>query len=607
MTVVQEAQFTGIRLDPAVYDRNLKSLISVDFSTAELIQSTPLPNGLMPLAGRDGAATFAWPDSNSNNLPWLGRTTMPNVRAPALINIFNPGVGNVLLHSSGQGREIYLLLQRLSRHQAIMVIEPMPWVIALVLRLHDFSEAMARRRLLFFVGPESWEKLRDFLLAHDGFLSPDRVLAWPWFTQSVISETTDRLAAIHSAVAQSRAEKAAQYDHAIAAGPRQTATPSIAIISNRCDGPVRTMADRINAGATQLDWPCKQFILDDPSCVHPTAVERAIHDANPSVLILLDVLPTGLSHGLPQRQIFILCTHKESLAENWLHEMPTTAKLGVLTDAQMQEAEAAGVPVANVMLVRPAALPNLIDTSRAQSSRNRILVLADGGDSSAEAAGLRLTTHVRLWNAAEKIIAQRIDDYRDEHADDVLSRSEQSAQIKLESDEVRHGLADRIRRRLGPLLLRRLYCEALIEADIPFDLYGSAWPQSSPSLIAHHRGPWPLSDKLPALLASYGAVIVIEPSVSDGMMDSLAAGLVGFARGNRDHAQDDGCRNVLGDLPALMTYNDRRSLISSLRKFQSNPSACVTQTTATSQQLSREHTWTQRLREITEFCTQSEP
>jgi hypothetical protein len=190
--------------DVAIFENNLFALSKYQPEGIDRLRESCGPLTLCPARGRDGAATFAWTDEGGLT-QWLGRTTMPTVRAAALADAFQAGDGNVLLAGFGQGAEVDLLLKRFAPHQAVMVVEDCPWAAACVLKLYDFSAALRGGRLLVFSGADAWQTLEQFLAHHDGYLEPQRILSWPWFNAQQATEVSQRLKAINARLAAHRA------------------------------------------------------------------------------------------------------------------------------------------------------------------------------------------------------------------------------------------------------------------------------------------------------------------------------------------------------------------------------------------------------------------
>ncbi len=585
--------------DPATFEANIAALEALSPSAArELCSATP-PSSVQLLAGRDGSPTYAWNDQQ-DRLNWLGRTSMPSVRAPALVDAFDPGSRNILLDGFGQGAEVRLLIQRLAPHQAVMALDENAWAVALSLRLYDLAADLRAGRLLLFAGPEAWVALRGFLLEHDGYLTPERVLAWPWFDPAAIGEVTDRLSAVNSEVARHRATKYAEQRRRPAAESERGRSRTIAIISNVPDAGVRGFAAQLEAAADSAGRPWVSFVLNDPAMVHPHAVEKALEEAAPSVLVLLDAVPEELQYQLPKAPVLIACTHGLPLASNWLERLPPTARLAVTTDAQRRQAVESGIDSPRLVLLPPAATTGLQASASPQG--DGIVVVAQGGDASAQSAGLHLTSHRRLWKAATDILLERCDTYQDDQAESVIRDAERRLGIHLDSEEVRQGLVTRIRRILGPTLVRRGYLLALAEAGIGFDLFGG-WA-GDPILGKHDRGNWPKPPEVRSALAGAGLIISIETSgrLAPELLDGIAGGLAAFVRAHRLDDTPDGLSAVLQPGEHVRRFDQRRALVDLVRRFQARSTDFRERAAAGTRHVNSKHTWACRLDSIIQAC-----
>lgn len=582
--------------EQAIFEANLAALAEHGPRSAEALQAAGPPANVRPVVGRDGTPTYAWMD-DAGVMRWLGRVTMPRVRAPALIDAFQDGGRNVLLRGFGQGAEIELLLRRLASYQAVFVVDETAWTVALALRLHDFSRDLRRGRLLIFTETRAWEAFQEFLIEHDGFLTPERVLAWSWFDAEAIAEVSDRLAAVGSAVSRERAGRIAELRRERAAATPaagvEPAPPSIAVISNVSDTRVLRAAACLRTGADYLGIGCQVFVLDGPSMVHPHAVEAAVWRYRPAIIVLLDVGPGALSFELPPAGLCVLRTQAQPAPADWLRQLPPSARLAVTSSGLRDQVVAAGFEAARVLLFSSAAAPGLDNAGG--SADSPLLVLADGHDVSAESVGLHLASHQRLWDEAAEIIRRKCDTYHDEQAGAVLESAERRLGIRIDSGSVREGIASRIRLILGPVLVRRAYCLALIEAGVDFHLYGG-WSHD-PILARHDRGAWPEPREAAAALAGHAVVVSLGTSgrLSAALLDALAAGLIGLLRAHPADDAEDGLASILDPSAHVRRFDSREALIELVRAVKQQPETFRTMAAEARTHVNRQHTWAIRV------------
>ncbi|HVP13068.1 MAG TPA: glycosyltransferase [Phycisphaerae bacterium] len=586
--------------DPAIFEANIAALkLFLPKSAERMLAAAPPPSARATL-GRDGCLTYAWSDDRER-LHWLGRTSMPSIRAAALVDAFQPGNRNVLLAGFGQGAEARLLLDRLLPHQAVMVVEEDAWAAALSLRLYDFSADFQRRRLPLFAGPDAWDALQEFLQSSDGYLTPERVLSWPWFEAKAVADVSNRLLEIGKQVARHRASRQDDRRRSRKAGAAAPCSQTIALLSNVPQINVKHLADRLSAAADSLDRPCVRFILDDPAMVHPFAVEDALQECAPGVLVLLDVAPDSLRYELPDAPSIIVCAHRHALANEWLSGLDKAVRLGVPTATQRRQAMELGLDASRVVLLPPAAWPR--PDSGKPHPGDRLIVLADGANTSAEAAGLHLASHCQLWKASLTVLREHCDTYCDDQAADILDSVERKLNIRLDSQEVRAGLIDRIRRILGPALVREAYCQALAAAGFDFDLYGEGWA-SHPALKGYHRGPWPEPRLVDHTLQGHGLLICVEPSgcLRSVVLDALVAGLAVAVRAHPLDETGDGLSAVLDPDRHICRFQTRSELVELAGRFTRKPEEFRLQAAATAAHVMAGHTWTHRLQSILQAC-----
>ncbi len=584
---------------------NLAALAAVLPRSAEIIRQAGIPPGVRPAIGRDGSPTYQI-DDGPFGAQWLGRTSMPSISSEALVEAFDAGGGNALFFGLGQGAEARLLLRKLRPHQAVMVVDERPWAISLALRLHDFSAELRRGRLLLFVGEDGWNLLRDYLRAHSGYLEPQRILSWPWFDAAAIGHVTRRLSEINSEITWLRMQRRGEMAESLRHAPpeEQPQRPAMAILSSSAEPGSLRMADALQHAAEGLGWPVTGLVPDTPAMLHPCGVEEQLAELRPSICLLIDGGPETLACRLPPVKVFVLFSHGQPLDDAWLARLSAEIGLGVPTRSQAVSAVAQGRKASKVIEVPPAvhAAP---DESRSggRVRGDRILVIGDWGDPSASAAGIHLPSHCRLWDAAAAIIRRRCDSYTNDHAEDVLREAEKRLEMKLDSAQVRQGLAGRIRWRLGGAIVAGAYCEALAEEGVDFDTLGPTRLEGS-GLAERHRGSWPDRRQLHAVVYEYGAVIPIGTSgmVSSFLLETMSLGLACLVRKHSSDETPDGLGAMLDIRKHLWRFDSRAELLKVVRRLRVEPDEFECRAKEAAAHLRGAHTWGHRLSQIVQAC-----
>jgi hypothetical protein len=573
-------------------EANLAAMASWTPESARAIAAAKDPPSARQTAARDAEPTFTWEDA-AGRPSWLGRTTMPRLRAEALLESFDPGMGNVLFESFGHGVEARLLLLRLLPHQALIVVDEEPVQVRLSLRLADYSPDLRRGRLLVFAGPEAWSSLQSFLATHDGFLPPERILSWPWFDHRHGTRLSNRLSSINTAILQRRAGSPPRPIKSAAA--RHAATPRLAILSNLPDERIHRLAARIAAAAEHIEVPASRFVLDDPALVHPSAITAALATAAPTLSLLLDVTPDALPYPVPPGNLCIMAPGGNRIPPESLAGLSTHAFLAVRSSTQKAAALAAGLPEPRVLVLPPAAAAGA--GPRPSPPAGRVALVGDRLDISAAAAGLHLASHCRLWEAVTAMISADCDAHEKTRPEELLTAALRRVEFNIESREVRAGLADRIHTMLRPGLIRRETCLALDRAGIGFDLFGAGWATDR-ELSRAWRGHWPahsvVGDEAPGLLV----FLEVSDHIAEQLLDAVAAGCVVAARALDPGLAATGLADVLDPERHLCLFRTRAGLIDLIRRFTGSPADLAGRALAASAEVCSGHTWAHRLRQL---------
>ncbi len=587
--------------DPAILDANIEALAGFCRGSVDVLRSAGGPDSVAFTAGRDGTPTYVWTDGGGRTR-WLGRTSMPSVSSTELVDAFQPGSHNVLFDGFGQGAEVELLLGRLAPHQAVMTVDRDAWAVALSLGLYDFSEDLRRGRLLVFVGADAWTLFHDFLIEHDGFLTPERVLSWPWFDAESIASVSDRVAAIGADVATRRAARHAERRAARSALQecRPVDEPVIAVLSNVAEARTLELGRHVLAGAEVLGWRHRGFMLDSPTMVHPYAVEAAMHEVSPTLNVLVDTPADGMQYELPAAASLVVRSDSQPLTDDWLKRLSSGDRLAVPTARQTAQAVEFGLDPARVVTLPAAAAVGLRRSGG--GGGGRVVVAAAGADVSAKAVGLHLGSHKHMWETATGIVESRCDAYVDDDAEGILAEALRRLRVKMDSAEVREGLVARIRQVLGLVLVRRAYCLALVEAGVKFDLYGG-WDHDD-VLRSYDRGGWPGPLEIGDVLADGGMVVSIEPSghIHQALLDGVAAGLAGMVRRHALDDTPDGLGAVLNPGEHVWRFDTRASLVELVRRYQAGPEGFRQRAAAAAEHVNAEHTWASRVEAMVRAC-----
>lgn len=208
-TIMADAPLT---LDDSILSRNLDALRKVDVPLADRLAGLdPADGHPRLLRTRDGQTNFRLSSPDGHEY-WLGWTSIPAVRAGALIEQFNPGDGNILLPGVGEGTEIAILLTKLKQDRRVFVWEPDGMAVRLALALRDYAVNLSTGRLVLLAGPlaELSSMLAAWLHRHPGVAFPTRMMMLPWHTPAETAEIRSAVEAALSRMASTSATNSAQ-------------------------------------------------------------------------------------------------------------------------------------------------------------------------------------------------------------------------------------------------------------------------------------------------------------------------------------------------------------------------------------------------------------
>ncbi len=624
---------------------NIAALRSITPAACDAILNSKPPHPAQQAIARDGAPTFAWTDPD-NRLHWLGRTTMPEVRAEAVVEALQPGVGNLLVYGIAQGAEVLRLPKRLAAYQAVIVIEPDCWRMKLALSLHDYSREIERRRTLLFAGEDAWTQCRVFLEEHGGFLVPARILSWPWFDREATGFVSAQLAALQEGVIRGRAAR--RIESAPKMPPARRSSPEVrrvAVVSNSLDPFSHHLARRVAAGAIAAGHDVICFPFDSPTHADPTFVAQSLDAFGPTHTLVIDGTSTSLSYAVPSSHIAVICSAGRLPTEAALRALPANVRLYVHSPHDRAVAVERGVNPDRITLLPPSALPNIPSIQRAGPSTPpesaqggdapvshaappcpRILVLTDRIDIAPESIGLHLTSHCRLWEAARRIIAAKPAAFGPNKAESILASAERDLGITIESTDVRRGLCDRIQAVLGPGIFQRALFDALAKSKLEFSLVGRGWSADTThscrwrgevwtdeELIGVSENGMPSRGRIAevpdpsietssrkrravSLLADHDVVLFPNPTeaLAPWFLDALAAGLTGLVRCRANVPLPAGLNEVLGPTDKSVVFWS----ISDVPDLALQASTSSPGSRSTADHIRNRHAWDARIAEV---------
>ncbi|MDM8007375.1 MAG: glycosyltransferase [Phycisphaerae bacterium] len=559
-------------LDPLILDHNLAALRHVDPELARRLADLPDPAGAAPVLARtrDGRLNFRLTPRDGTTA-WFGRTSIPGVRAAALLDRFDAGKANVFFPGAAEGTEIEMLLHRLAPHRALFVWEPELVHLKLTLRLHDLADALSAKRLVLVTDPP--DKLADglcqWLKKNPGHLCPNQMMMFPWQTPADIAPVRLAIEQAYQKTEQDRRTALTQVrDHWQPTPPRDpaAATPThLLIVALHALDEVWSTADALSAAATRLGWQATISDIRSPADMHSLAragrvVESPHGAATFSILLDLvreqvaDVLPAGLP---------AIC---------WLsHRADAFHRIGhdpVAVTGPELAARAANVGMDQRRL-SVCPLPCLAPVHLESLENERpldVALITSAAPLDAAALTPRLPSYAQIWKASADLLATRIDTFTSDQAQAILSRTEEKARTRIDDPQTREEMSRNLAFCLAPSLICRFLAEQLRASRLSFRIYGPGWASVFPDHAGEHLTT--IRQKVDVLCRTK---VVIHADVT-GLLtgDALLAagcGAAVVARRHPSNALPGGLDTLLTPDREMLTFLAIRELIPALRRL----------------------------------------
>ncbi len=588
-------------LDPGVFERNLAALCEVDPELAACVAAAK-PSGSEPLLRqtRDGGSNFSLsqPDGGES---WFGRTSIPLVRAEALLGQFHPGMGNVLLAGMGEGTEATLLTKRLACHQAVFAWDPDSVSVRLALQLHDVSEAIRRQRLILLVCSD--EQLTDtlcvWLAGHPGHLCPERIMIWPWHSHSEANSLRTRVeAAFHQTQAQ-RARALADLQ-AGAIGKSQPATKDlpkveaancVGILAIRAADETWMLAEDLAAGAQSSGWTPVSSTIRGPADMHPLArAQKLAAEAAwpPQWAVLLDMTRQEIRDVLPA-QVPAVC---------WLQPGPSfdanlPARVGsdpiaVTCSAQRDRAVAFGIPPEQITICPPACVVSPAVEGGPAERDIDVLILADESPTDAASFGFQLPSHTAVWDRVTEMAAARLEKLVPEDLPSLLAAAERNTGAQLD-EQLRQSIIEALLQRIVPTLMGRVLLETLKRQGFTAHVVS----------VAPGAGQTPLPERVE--LAGRAKVGIHLDMTGTGNGEALllaSAGAAVVARHCQHSGQAGGLGMLLREGSEMLSFRSVGQMAGHLRRLLTDQTYRQALSTAAIERCRAEHTPADRLRRL---------
>ncbi len=571
-------------LDADLFHRNLSALRTVEPELAARLEHALERVGELsaPAATRDGRVSFRVrrPDGTPG---WFGRTSIPGVRAAALLEQFQPGNANVLLPGVGEGSEAALLTQRLGRHRAVFVWEECETSVCWSLHLHDFESAILDKRLVFLLcaAGDLAAALSEWLRKNPGHLCPDRIMMWPWLTFGEIVPCRAAVEAAYQRVEQERSRALATLRRESAEAPRAvsaSSAPVIALLGLHARDETILLADSLAAGAESLGWRPVSAVVRSPADVHPLARARRLHNdpnGRPEMAILIDITRHEVRDVLPDSVPAVCWLDPGAALDASLPARMGADDVIAVTGSWVRDrAIAGGIDARRIHVCPPPCLTVGKDFDPADDRPIDVAIVADLGPTDAASFGHRLPTHEQIWKAAVDLLKARIEEFFSEDlCDALLTRTEERLGAWIEDEATRAAMLRALGMNVAPVLLWQFLAQSLIQNEVNVSLHGGGWASFDPSDC---RDPGAVT-VLRRLEIVRRAKLVVHADLTGAMTaDALiaaGAGAVVLARRTPRNDQAGGLGTLLAEESEIVFFSSARELLERVRQLLSDEPA----------------------------------
>lgn len=567
------AQDTLVTLDPTIAQRNLAALREADPSLAERIEalSELRPTPIVSQT-RDKRINFrlTQPDGSTT---WFGRTSIPTIRASAILDRFDTGNANVLLPGIAEGTEAAWLLQRLGPHRAVFVWEPEIRHVALALRLHNVAVAIRQKRLVLLVckPTELADALSVWLDHHPGHLCPNQMMMFPW-------QSLPDLAAIRMAVEQAYVKTEQNRQKALAeirarwqrSPTAPVPTPGqkprcLALVALHAQDEVWATADAIAQVAAEEGRSVIKVDIRSAGDMHPLArASRLVDtpDGPPTLAVLIDVVREQVADTLPP----------SIPAVAWLShraEPPRDSRTGVrcvTSPVLAARAIEMGCDARRIVVCSPFCLAP-IGLFPAHTDRSLdVVLITDSPPIESSSIGPKLPSYAQLWRVASDLLAARIEDFTCDQAVVLLQKAEAKLQTTIEDASLREETLKNLGMKLGPSFVVRFIGQILKENGLSFRIHGPGWesifPAQSGSQLTTIRHKTEVLQKAKVAVHADSTGLLI----SDALL-AAGCGAAVLARRHPSDTQPGGLHTLLKPGTEIESFLHARELIPLLHRL----------------------------------------
>ncbi len=452
---------------------NMRALRARQPELARRLAVVTIPVTAVSTTARDDMPTFTI-STDDGCTHWLGRSSMPSVRAAALVADYGADSGNVLLPRMGGGMEVAQLLARLAMHSAVFVLEPDLLEIRLALSVHDFSDDIRAGRLIILATTDPARAMTRFFAASPGYDFPQKLLWLPFLTAQEIKALTEAVERTSGDVARVQAKRTADCRDALARRISFGTELRSVVVSTIDPRPAATEAvDALARAARDTGLLAEASIPNRPDKCHSVARMRAIVDADAGAAIFVNCgWGPLLRHAPPSFPTATWLLPEARLIPQMTDGFSEKHLVFAATGPLRSAAIAAGADPARIELLPPGFDATVFAQLDPQpTDRFDVACFGDVADLKPESQGITLSSQVSLWKRLCIEAACRLN----APALEIMESAEKASGVVMGDEPVRKRMLSAIEHTVMPTLVLRASVQALLDAGIDVRVFGAGW------------------------------------------------------------------------------------------------------------------------------------
>jgi len=564
------------------------------------VDASHLPEGATLTVGRDGTPTAL--HVRDGETVWFGQSSMPRVTTEVQLDGAAIDPGSIWVPGILTGLEPLGLLDRLAPQFAVFVIERHPKLVKLAMQLHDYAGAIRTGRLLFFPEDDLEGAVVAFFTAHPGYEVPPHLLTAWQYSADGIGALRRRLESVVERVDASRAERVGEWLRAIHASERGDLeeTPRFAIVTIDSASDTLILGARLAEAVAENRWTAACCLPDAPEKCHTAARIRTIAEAGANVVLFLGAGSAALRESLPETLPIVSWTLSATAVSERKPATGPRDRVAAGSEWIRRQLCDAGAPPDGVALCPPGATIRVdqVPGPRTHDAPGdlRAVLFADCPDDRAQACGLGLASHQRLWETLRQVARTHAMRHAPLDVTQLIDEAQEKSGVRLTDEKLRAHFRTLAASHILPVAEARAAIHTVTAASIGVDMYGMKLDGIEVS-GASCRGVIPSVTDAADVLA--GADLLVAPLADARTMqwavDAMAVGTVPICRsGPPAGTVDDAAANLLPK--AIQWYSQTNDLVRILKRILGDRAEADRKATEAAQEVRRSHRLADRVR-----------